>query len=323
MTAPTPCGRCGTPLADSDLRCCICALAVPARKGGAAPTAIRARIQRCRECAAAISYNAEVQAPHCSFCGSTMDIEEPEDPIEVAEWIVPFAVDRPRAQGALSRWQKSLGWFRPGDLSSSSTVESLEPLHWAAWVFDADAQVSWAADSDAGSRRSAWAPHAGQTAFTWRNILVSASRGLTRKETGSLASGYRLDSAVAIEGDRPPDAPGAMETFDTQRSAARRTIVESIEHLAAADIQGGGFIPGSRYRNVNASVLLSQLYTRRYVLPAWVLAYRYKGTLYRSIVHGQDEAVVVGEAPYSWTKIFAVIAVAVAAVLIIAAMIAA
>ena len=314
----TACGRCQTPLEVADLRCCICALVVPA--AGAAPAAaVRARIMRCRECAAAVSYDAERKAPHCVFCGSQMEVEEPVDPVEEAQLILPFGIDRAEATASLRGWMRSLGWFRPADLSAAATVEKLEPLHWAAWIFDADARVTWAADSDADSRRSKWAPHSGEATFTWRSVVISASRGLTGKETVKLTPRYLIDGARPVAS--AADIAGARETFDTQRSAARAKIVTAIEAIAEQELTRG-HIPGSRFRNVHAAVLLQRLTTRRYLLPAWVLAYRYKGSLYRSVVHGQDPTLVLGEAPVSWAKILLLVGAVAAAVLIAVALIA-
>ena len=317
MSGDAGCKRCGTPVEEADLRCCICAFAVEAGAQAVATGAARATILRCRECAAAVAYVAEAQAPQCAFCGSVMDTETPADPVERAEWVVPFAVDRAAAGAAMRRWMSSLGWFRPKDLSSSATIESMRPLHWAAWIFDADALVTWTADSDADSRRSKWAPHAGKATFTWRNILVSASRGLSARETVKLANGFRLDGAVAI--DKAPE-DGAVEAFDVQRSAARRKIVDAVEATAERQLIDGGHVPGSSFRKVNASVLLERLHTRRYVLPSWVLAYRYKGSLYRSVVHGQDESIAFGEAPVSWAKIALLILIAAGLVLALIAL---
>jgi hypothetical protein len=305
----TACGRCHTPLEASDLRCSICALAVPRAADGAGPTP-RARILRCRECAAAVSYSAAAQAPHCGFCGAIMEVEVPEDPVEAAERLVPFAVDRDGAVRALRSWLGSRGWFRPRDLSGAA-IDSMRPLYWSAWIFDADATVSWAADSDAGSGRSAWAPHAGSAAFQWRTILIPASRGLRDEETARLAAGHALEGAVPVEAVAPLEG-GAIEAFDVQRSAARRRIADAIEMMAVRELQSHGHIPGHRFRNVHASVLLSRLVTGRYVLPAWVTAYRYRGSIYRTIVHGQDPSIVIGEAPLSWTRITVLIAVVLA-----------
>jgi len=55
------------------------------------------------------------------------------------------------------------------------------------------------------------------------------------------------------------------------------------------------------------AVLLQQLETRRLALPSYVLAYRYRRSLYRAIVHGQDARCVFGKAPLSIGKIALVI----------------
>jgi hypothetical protein len=317
MTAVPGCRRCHTPIEASDLRCSICALAVPHEADGGAHGAVSARILRCRECAAALSYSAEAQAPRCGFCGSVMQVEQPEDPVEVAEWLVPFTVDHEAAARAVRAWLGSRGWFRPRDLSAAAAIHSMRPLHWSAWIFDADATVTWAADSDLGSGRSSWAPHSGGTTFQWRGILIPASRGLSDKETARLSGGYDLNGAMPVAQSGPLLEGGAIEAFDVQRSAARKRIVETIEAMAAHDLQTQGHIPGRRFRNVNASVLLSRLVTRRMVLPAWVAAYRYGGTVYRTIVHGQDPSVAMGEAPVSTGKILALVLGVVIAVLLI------
>ena len=49
--------------------------------------------------------------------------------------------------------------------------------------------MSWSGDSNAGSRRSSWAPHAGQNRMIFDDILVSASRGLTDQEIQATAPG--------------------------------------------------------------------------------------------------------------------------------------
>jgi hypothetical protein len=311
----TECPRCHTPLEAGDLRCSICAMAV-AREADGGPR-LRARILRCRECAAAISYSAAAQAPQCGFCGAVMEVEQPEDPVESAQWLVPFSVDREAAAAALRAWLGSRGWFRPRDLSAAAAIHTMRPLHWSAWVFDADANVTWAADSDMDSGRSAWAPHAGSASFAWRGILVPASRGLVEKETARLTPGYAMDRAVPIAQAGLPLEGGAIEAFDVQRSAARARIAGAIESMAVEELQHQGHIPGRRFRNVHASVLLSRLVTRRFVLPAWVAAYRYRGSVYRTIVHGQSESIVLGEAPISWSKVALLVGVALAVVLFI------
>jgi hypothetical protein len=317
MTAAAECTRCATPLEWGDIRCSICGLAAPV--ADARPARAIALVLRCTECGAALSYVAEVGAPRCAFCASVMRVEQPVDPIEQADSFVPFQVMPNEAHELLRRWLATLGFFRPADLVSTASIESQKALWWAGWIVSANALVSFTADSDAGSRRSAWAPHSGQTMLDFQDLLISASRGLTLDETSRLTPAVNL--ALAEPEPRGPEG-ALIEQFDAQRSAARRIIASAIESTAAARLEKD-HIPGRSFRNVHVAVLLHDFNTRRVVLPAYVLAYRYRGKLYRTVIHGQDGRCTFGDAPYSIGKIVLVVALGVLAVLVIVAIIAA
>ncbi len=315
-TADVRCSRCASPLGAGDLRCPICSLASPAVAVADRPD-LAVEVLRCSGCGAAAEYDVAAGAPACPFCGSVQAVEVPEDPLEAAESFVPFTVDRPRAEAALARWLGGLGWFRPSDLRAASRVESIRPLWWVGWAFDAEATVSWAADSDAGAGRADWAPHAGRQEMVFDGILVSASRGLTDAETSALEPGYRLDSARPDHDGAP--AGVAVEAYDVPRSTARQRVLAAIEQLAGQRLTAG-VIPGSRFRHVRTSILLRGLVTRRLALPAWVLAYRYRDRLHRVVISGQDDARLLGTAPYSPAKIAAAVAVGVLALVVVLAL---
>jgi hypothetical protein len=308
------CTRCSSVLEHGDLRCAICAL--PAPNEEAPPASPYAKVLRCRECGAAVAFSAEHQAPKCAFCASTMSIEQPVDPIEVARVRVPFSVDRVDAEASLRGWLGNRGWFAPTELRQGAVLESIQPLYWAGWVVDARARVAWTADSDEGARRSAWAPHAGDLPLTFEAIVVPASRGLRRDECHLLVPYYDLDKALPIDAATVTDLDAPVESFDAQRSAARDTVQQAIERVAKTRVEP--HVPGRRFRNVRVACLVESQTTERIALPAWVLAYRYRDKLYRAIVHGQRREVVFGNAPVDVMKV----ALVVAAVIAIAAVIA-
>jgi hypothetical protein len=318
----TACTRCETALEDGDLRCSICALPAPVvlHVVDGKP---RAQLLRCCECGAAVAFSAEAQAPRCAFCGATMAIEQPVDPVETAQLRAAFAVERHAAEVALRGWLARRGWFAPRTLSSEAVLDSLTPLSWAAWLVNAEALVTWTADSDAGAQRSSWAPHAGETPLRFRNIVVPASRGLRASECRLLIPYYDLSRLSAVPPSDEPtaappasDEPIAIESFDAQRSAARRYVQDSIE--ATAKVRVEPHIPGHRFRNVRVACLVQRQTTERIALPAWVLAYRYRGNPYRAIVHGQRAEVVFGRSPLDWTKVGTLLAIVVAILAIIA-----
>jgi DNA-directed RNA polymerase subunit RPC12/RpoP len=307
MTAAQPstaghCQRCHAEVEHGDLRCAICGTQVPAASDPPAHN-MQVEIMRCDGCGAAVSYDVQAKAPRCAFCASVMHVEKVEDPMEQTGWWGTLSVDRNQAHAALSQWLGGLGFLRPSDLSASATIEGLKPLWWVAWVFDATASVSWTADSNAGSRRSAWAPHAGKTELSFDRIVVGASRGLSHKETNALIPGHRLD----LGSPQAPNIEGAIiEQFDVQRSEARGRILDTASAIATSRMQAN-HIPGSRYRNIKVELTLRGLRTRRCAFPAYVLAYRYRNKLYRAVINGQDQSFVVGKAPYSFWKILAII----------------
>lgn len=298
------CSRCESPLEDGDLRCAICALPVVVavvRDG-----TVRAQVLRCNECNAAVAFDPGAQAPLCGFCGATMAIEHPVDPLETAEVRVPFTVSRGDAEAALRGWLARRGWFAPKTLRDEATVESLQPLCWAGWIASATAQVAWTADSDFDAHRSAWAPHAGQLALRFDGICVPASRGLDHGECAALTPFYDLRRAVPVDQAIDGEVPAMIESFDAQRSAARAIVQRGIEAVARSKVEP--HIPGTRFRNVHVACLLERQTTQRVALPAWVLAYRYRGSPYRAIVHGQRPEVVFGNSPKDWKKIALVVA---------------
>ena len=320
MSGPAPvCERCESPLAFEDLRCPICLHPATSVERTDVPE-LAVEVMRCTSCGASVSYSVRKMAPQCAFCGSVTRVEVPEDPIEQTELFLPFTLDRDRAVAAYRSWLAGLGWFRPSNLGSSSALESIQPLWWVGWVFSAEATVSWTADSDAGSRRADWAPHAGRTRLDYRNIAVSASRGLSLEETNGLAPSYDLDTAGG-----EPEGGGervAVEQFEVPRSSARARVMEAIEEIAALRLRQG-HIPGRRFRNLHTAVLLRRLVRKRYAFPSYVLAYRFHGRTFRVVISGQDASCLIGTAPYSVGKILAVVFGGLAALVTLVGLIAA
>jgi len=249
-----------------------------------------------------------------------MKIEQPIDPIEVAQLRLPFAIDRDEATLALRSWLGRRGYFAPKTLRDEAVIETLQPLCWAAWIVNAKAQVAWTADSDHESRRSDWAPHSGVVEIEFGNIAVPASRGLTADECVRLVPYYDLAKAVGVTAEVPGEVPAMTESFDAQRSAARATVQRAIEGVAKVRVRHA--VPGSTVRNINVSCLIERQTTDRVALPAWVMAYRYRGSPYRAIINGQRADQVFGSSPTDWMKVAMLVAAGLALIAAIIAIVA-
>jgi hypothetical protein len=237
-----------------------------------------------------------------------LELEETSDPIEeVSHWMA-FSVNRESAAQALKSWLGKQGFFRPADMGKKARVKNLTALYFPAWVFDAEAEVTWAADSNQGSRRSNWAPHAGTVEIKFDDVLVSASRGLNPKETSALIGSYDPSNPQSQPTSGPEVGTESLvhEAFDAQRSFARAYLLRGIKRRAMEYVERN-CVPGSRVRKVGVSMRIEGLHTRRVALPVWILAWRYKDQIYRAVISGQDASCVHGKLPLSWARIALVV----------------
>jgi hypothetical protein len=310
--ATRSCQRCHSANEAGDLRCPICYLPTPQIADSGDST--RLHVFRCKTCGAAVEYNARAQEPQCAFCGSVLELEKQQDPVEQIEHYLPFTVDRRAAVDVCRRWLSHQGWlFRPSNLASATRLESLRALWWVGWVVNADAVVTWTIDSDAGARQAKWAPHAGEFRTAFDGVVIPATRGLSAAECERLIPTYALEHGA----EPATNASAAREQFETSRSVARGRIVQRLQRLAEARIKSHE-APGTRFRSFHAAIHLRGLRTRRFAFPAYAIAYRYRGRLYRTVISGQDPACVIGEAPRSIAKTMLIAAVILAGLAAIA-----
>ena len=134
--------------------------------------------------------------------------------------------------------------------------------------------------------------------------LVGASIDYTRS-TGMYAQAQAAADAAVL-------AAGA-QAGATQ--AARQTIASALERVALRN--ASQWVPGSRQRKLSVAVLPRRLSSERLAFPAYVLAYRYRGKLYRAVVNGQDAGIVTGKAPYSIARIALAILGGIAAIALV------
>ena len=303
LPPPLHCTRCFSGVEVGDLRCPVCYLAVP-ESTCAAHSAVRVQVLRCGSCGAAMEYRAALQAAQCAFCGGVLKLEEFADPAEEMGTRLPFKVDRAQATATYRQWISRQGFFRPFNLASTARLESLRALWWAGWVVNVGARATWTADSDAGARKAKWAPHAGECHSEFSGLVIPATRGLSEAECERLVPTYDLRKGLGAE-EGAPGVDAEVERFDLPRSSARSTILRAIQQLMERHIAAGQ-IPGTKFRNLHASIHLRRLGTQRAGFPAYVIGYRYRGRLYRTVISGQDATCVIGEAPRSVGKLLLV-----------------
>ncbi|GEM_PF-496817 len=312
MSGEVLCERCGSELKEGELRCPVCGRFTPppekqddcgADDGGSQKA--RARVIRCTSCRAAVTYSPEAQNLRCAYCGEVAEVETPCNPIDETEKFYPFTVTREAAEEGLKTFWSRAKWYHHKDVAAKGTLTELRATWWPAWLCSADASFFWTADTTVGAGRSKWAPHAGRIDKKLDKFCVSASRGLTLRETSAIIDGYDLTSFESAP--RGPEQ-ATVECFELPRSQARQCILERINSYGLALVKTE--VPELlevQSRRVSTAGLLSFLRTENVSLPAYILAYRYKNRLYRVVINGQDASVSCGEYPVSVLKVAAVV----------------
>ncbi len=298
---------------EEDLFCHNCGTEVaPADADTAAAASVAATHSfRCESCGASMSYDASAQALRCPFCGATQLSEVPTQRVLQAEHVVPMGVDRTLAEARLRAFLGSSFWH-PGDLGRQSQMQQATPVYVPYWVFAADAHTYYTADSNRTppGARGDWYPVCGERTEHYQGVLISGSSVLTPAETQSLLP---FDLQAAVPSGEQDLSNVTVEQFRVARKHARPWARSAIEQLERSRCTA--LVPG-RARNVRVNVMLSNMSSTSMWLPVWILAYRYRGKVYRVLVNGQSGK-LAGQAPLSYWKLAGVIAGIVLLVLVL------
>ena len=299
------CPVCGALLDEEDLFCANCGTEAPHREAaGTAPKAATSTHNfLCDGCGASMSYDASAQTLRCPFCGSEKMTEQQDVKMLAPQGIVPLTVDHGQAMTIMRGWL-GRGFWRPGDLASTAAVTKITPVYVPYWVFAAGTHTYWTADSSQTppGARGEWVPLSGEHHGNYANLLIGASGVLTPNETRSLCP---FDLAQAVPPEQVDTDNIIVEQFRVQRKYARPLAHQGLEELERAACQQ--YVPGS-CRNLKVNVVLKGLSSYPVLLPVWVMAYRYREQVFRFLINGQTGR-ATGQAPVSWTKVAAAIAI--------------
>jgi hypothetical protein len=288
--------------------------AAPKGLGAGAAT----RTSRCQECGANVVFPDGVTATTCTFCGSSKVLEQAENQNAIRpESLVPFAVDKKRANQAFGEWLAKL-WFRPSDLRRMAKVQEVAGVYVPFWTYDAHVESSWVAEAgyyyyvteeyttqENGEtvvrtrevQQTRWERAWGHRADDYDDVLVCGSVGLPRELADRFAT---FDTTQLV-----PYAPGFLAGWRAEEYAvdlAKGFEFAQEKMVHEQDKRCGRDLPGDTHRNLRVDNVFSAITFKHVLLPVWIAAYRYHNKVFRFLVNGQTGE-VVGKAPWSWLKI--------------------
>ena len=233
--------------------------------------------------------------------------------------IIPFQVERRRAQDEFRRWVRKL-WLAPGDLKRYAQGDAgLSGLYVPYWTYDCQTASDYAGErgddyyvdeqvsvTDSQGRTTSenrrrkqtrWSPASGHVERFHDDVVVMASHSIPDSMRGA-AMAWNLEGLV-------PYQPEYVSGFRAEAyqvglrdgfPIAKREIDARVHDLVRRDIGG------DQQRVHQVSTQYSDVKFKHVLLPVWISAYRYRDKVYRFLVNGQTGE-VSGDSPLSWAKV--------------------
>jgi hypothetical protein len=251
--------------------------------------------------------------------------------ITVDHFVLPFRLQKDESQDRIRAWLGSSFWS-PSDLKSRSSLDRGQGSYIPFWRLDAETDSDWEGEvsqthtrqvprtrqnAEGKSERymetetyQTWHPRSGEHSASYRT-WIPASTGLTQLEADQLMPfpetsmmTYTTDLLVGFSAEEPGiDEDGAWVAGEERiRQLAHDACALEVERLTRVDTE------------------LSDRRSAVCHLPIWIYTYRYQSQDYRVLVNGHTGE-IVGERPTSKLRVFAAIAIGVAAIIAIVVLI--
>lgn len=290
------------------------------------------RYFRCEGCSSEVSVDPDQRAYVCPFCDSAYVVEfsPAETNRQPPEFVIGFGVDKERARACFQQWIGEGGWFRPGDLRRTASIDRLRGVYLPFWTFAMQTDSVWRARigeywyrtetyTTTGAngkletrtrqvRETEWWDLQGRHHRYYSGYMVSGSRGLTQEEAERIGP-FNLP---ALRRYAPHYLAGwAAEEYSVSAVEALQRCQQEFYRRERRHV--AEFLPGDCHDSLQVSTEFRKVTSDLCLLPVYVVAYRYGGRLYRFLVNGQTGR-VTGERPVSWARIAIAIGVGLAVI---------
>jgi predicted RNA-binding Zn-ribbon protein involved in translation (DUF1610 family) len=292
-------------------------LAKPKSTGFGAPSGQR-REAKCSNCGAQIQLDASVRATKCPYCGSPMITDDDKaDDVITPEGVVPFAITRAQAESKFIQWMASL-WFAPEALKSESHLKQFQGIYRPYWTYDAHTMSHWTGERgvyyyvtetytavENGQnvtrtrevRHTRWTPCSGVYQDFFDDVLVRAGKTEDRSKDYDLKGVRHYESEYLSGFGAERYSLSVEDGWQTAKKAIDGSIYNSVR----------GQIGGDEQRVQGVQTAYSGITYKHILLPVWINSYQYLSQSYSFEVNGQS-GVAQGTRPYSFWKIFGLVA---------------
>lgn len=260
---------------------------------------------RCASCGASMQALPEIITQPCAFCGGHLSTEADTTDEDIhPDALVPFQVDRSRAQACMRTWLAKR-WFAPSDVRHLSTLDVFQDRFLPHFTFDSHTVSHYSGEAGhyyyvtVGSgknrrqvRRTRWHRRSGVHEEFFDDVLIAGG------PFGSGDTKWQLQAAKPYSSERLAGST-ALRTLTDPAKKWPEAKTDIAQRLYATCCR---HIGGDTQRGVSVTTAHRAVTWKLLLLPRWEGGFRYRSKRYRITVNGQT-GTVQGDRPYSWIKI--------------------
>jgi DNA-directed RNA polymerase subunit RPC12/RpoP len=281
--------------------------------------AVGAHVFVCQQCGA--KTQSDALSDRCQFCGASLIADANAGDQIAPEAVLPFAIDHNGVRAALRRWVSSR-WFAPSSLKKVTEAESLKGTYLPHWTYDSrtvsqyqgqrgeyyyvtetySTMVNGKSETRTRQvRRTRWYDASGTVRRDFDDLLVVATGQLTGPQLEKLEP-WPLAQAVPYQ----PDYLAGHQAlrYDVEPDSGLMTAKERMAPVIQKDCQHD--IGGDEQRVTSVDTRYSNIACKLMLLPVWIVCYLYAGHTFQVMVNGRTGE-VIGQRPYSKSKIAAAV----------------
>lgn len=274
---------------------------------------VERRELQCENCGAELAIPEGAITATCPFCASNkVNVRTAAADHLRPRFVVPFKVPKEAAHKQVREWLGQ-GWMHPKGLANIASISQLPGIYLPFWTFDAVITSDWKAE--VGYKKTRHTSKGTRTTIKWK-----WESGRVRTDVDDLLlSGSSHVSRVILERLHPfhlhelheytPDylAGWQAHAYDVTLPDAWDEAKDMMRRQAKNDCYASIRQRSSHIRNFRMVADFADEVWRYILLPVYVSAYVFQGTVYQVMVNGQT-GVVAGQKPVAWWKVAAVVA---------------
>ncbi|CAM3774890.1 hypothetical protein FLBR109950_00655 [Flavobacterium branchiophilum] len=269
------------------------------------------KIIHCNRCGSSTTTTSDVQSTHCLYCNNPLVASAIQNERYIKpQYILPFDVDQKEIATLLTQWVDSM-WFAPDHLKKAAlSPQYLKGIYLPFWSFDLQSTTQYTGErgeeytvtvgSDENERtevRTSWYYTEGTVRLHHQEVLTAASGKVAQHYIKQLEP-WDLDELVATQ-----DA--YLSGFLTEKYQIKlQDGLDAIMDTIDAAIQDGVYedIGGDKQHISTMDKHYQHIKFKHILLPLYACSYPFEGKMYHFYINGRT-GVVVGDRPYSTTKI--------------------